>query len=639
MKISNYVLPLTLGLILTACTNDSTTTALKTTTSTQVEDSTNPVSKFFGSVASSVASDVASDAVGWAVSALGISGTSTEDADLDAIEDLLEDIDSELATLVTEVEALECLTDQDQSTLTESIKNIQGLYDTYSNWVKNAPTIPCYETSDTEGNICYGQSDIKTWLTEVVNPDDGVDAALDAINDTMIQAGDVGVIYTCVKVITDTYTSGSGPTDNPFDDRPYYDDVQELTNYYYGIQAMGAALLVEAYHIQACLELGTSNCLFTGQTASDPLPASLGYSPDSPGDICQDATSQAAADCTDAQTALLKVYNNVLPQLTQAGAPYSTHYLGLLWGKSLVFTKDLGDLTNSATVNGATQSTCSTPLTSKSPCGFTVGEYNLTFDSALTYGGYPYTYDDENGAPQTDTNIWQPATGKQLNDLLATYQAKTTGDTTASLGTWMNSVGFANTDNITATTATTGTAWGTKTICFMDTAISRSSSKQPWCDGVAEGTSALTKVTSSGSCTGACYYSNLEQASYTDSPVDSGFYTMKMTERNDYGYSYSWSTKPGWLEEEQGSTANQQFHWPVMDITSLTCSESTTNPGGQYTLCGTDLTDWLAIQLPKPDVSSSVLAAAKSKSKNEMKSAKLKQQKKIKKAQLSQTNN
>ena len=97
------------------------------------------VSDFWSSVASGAGSQVGGVVAGYALSALGLSGASQEDADLKEIEQLLTAIDSELAQLVNEVQALECLTAQDQTTLTNSIKNIQGLYDTYSNWVANSP--------------------------------------------------------------------------------------------------------------------------------------------------------------------------------------------------------------------------------------------------------------------------------------------------------------------------------------------------------------------------------------------------------------------------------------------------------------------------------------------------------------------
>ena len=45
--------------------------------------------------------------------------------------------------------------------------------------------------------------------------------------------------------------------------------------------------------------------------------------------------------------------------MIDAGAPYSNDDVGLLWGTSYLFPKDLQDFTNKATVDGNTVSDCS----------------------------------------------------------------------------------------------------------------------------------------------------------------------------------------------------------------------------------------------------------------------------------------
>lgn len=575
--------------------------------------SSSAVSDFWSSVAKSAGSDVGGVVAGYALSALGLSGPSQEDADLKAIESLLTDIDNELAELINEVQALECLTAQDQSTLTSSIKNIQGLYDTYAEWVQDSPTVPCWEQSDTSGDVCFGQTGIKTWLNEVIDPANGVDAALDAIADVMIQAGNTGVIYECVVTITNNYKSSKtdGPAQHVFDD-VYYTQVQELTNYYYGVQAQGAALLSEANHLQACLSLGLSDCQFTGQTSTNArTPGSASATPSDPGAICDDAApgSQAAADCMNAQTAVAKVYDNVKAQLIQAGAPYTTDLVGKVWNDDAVFAKSLEDFTNNATANGKKiQATpCATPLTSAAPCGFTVGAYNLEMpnDQKIDYGGYSF---------------WSRTGGGDLKDLLDTYNNETSGSTSGTLGQWMNSVGFKTAQNKIVLTPSTGKNWGTTTVCFMDTSVARSAAKQPWCDGSAQSTSNLAKQGNHGGCGGACYFADYSQASFTGSSVDSGFYTMSVTYWDDYGITYDWSTKPGWLTEEQGNAKFHQFHWPAFAISALgsdwctvrekgTTPQSNVNPGGILSTCGSDLQTWLDQVLPNPDVSFRVQTA------------------------------
>jgi hypothetical protein len=556
------------------------------------------VSKFWSSVADGAGSQVGGVVAGYALSALGLSGPSHEDADLDEIVSLLEDIDAELAQLVNEVQSLECLTAQDQTVLNQSIKNIQGLYDTYSNWVNDAPTVPCWEQSDMQGNVCFGQTGIKTWLDEVTDPANGVDAALDAIADVMIQAGNTGVIYQCVTTISNNYNDNKadGPAQHVFDDY-YYSQVQQLTNYYYGIQAQGAALLSEAYHLQACLSLGSSQCQFTGQSStSASSPGLTDATPSDPGAICKNASpgSQAAADCMNAQGIVAKTYDTIETQLVQAGAPYTNDVVGKAWIGDTVFAKSLEDFTNNATANGTKiQSTpCATPLTSADPCGFTVGAYNLAPPNSqkIGYGGY---------------NLWGYASAADLAELLTTYNNKTAGTTSSSLGDWMNSVGFTTAQDKIILTPSTGKNWGTTTVCFMDTSVARSASKQPWCDsGGPAGTDALVKQGKSGGCGGACYFADYSQADFTGSSIDAGFYPLSMTWYDDYGNTYDWGTKPGWLTDEQGNAKFHHFHWPGFDISGLgsdwctvrekgTAPQNNKNPGGVLSMCGPDLQAWL----------------------------------------------
>ncbi|RLA41333.1 MAG: hypothetical protein DRR42_24790, partial [Gammaproteobacteria bacterium] len=464
------------------------------------------ISSFWTSVAKSAGGDVGGVVAGYALSALGISGASQEDADLTAIINLLTEIDAELTVLVNEVQQLQCLTSQDQTTLTDSIKHIQGLYDTYSGWVNGAPTVPCWEESDVSGNICFGQTGIKTWLNEVIDPENGVDADLDAINDVMIQAGNTGVISTCVKTITTNYNSSDDPKKFVFDwtgdtDNPgYYDQVQSLTNYYYGVQAQGAALLSEASHLQACLSLGSSDCQFTGQgTDNSDESVYLNATPNNPGDICANAEagSVAAEDCTDAQNSVVKIYGYIKAQLLEAGAPYTTALVGKVMAQAslskadLIYPKSLEDFTNNATASGKKiqKSPCAVPLTSADPCGFTVGGYNHTAPSGTTYGEVT----DASGKVAFEGyDVWAFGNvsheGDNLTTLLANYNGKTAGDTGGALGNWMASVGFINNSDsskgplgnpglkIVLTGEVHNAAGNNEAVCFMDTNISRSGS-------------------------------------------------------------------------------------------------------------------------------------------------------------------
>ena len=577
---------------------------LGATTEAVGDDSSSAVSDFWSSVVKGAGSETGETVMGLALSALGLSTDSTDSADLSEIEDLLESIDSELATLVTEVEELECITSEDQATLTANIETIQGFYDTYSNWVNNSPTVPCWEESDDSSSECFGQTGVKTWLDEVTDPATGVKTALDGIADMMIASGNTGVLYVCIEYLTDTYNSGDGPTTYPFDDRPYYEDVDDLVDYYYGVQAQGAAMLSEAYHLQACLTLGSDLCAFTGESsadASDDAVTDFSYDPNDPSQICAQAASgsQTYSDCQEATSMLGTTYGFLKEQLLQAGAPYSNHLLGIVWGDDLVFVKDMVDFTNNATYSGKDSSSCDS-LDSSDPCGWTVGEYDFTFPEDVSYQGYPY---DE------ETNLWQVADASDFVSLLTTYNAKTSGTTSGDLGTWMTSVGFATDigDMIVYTGDKGGdnNNLGKDTVCFLHTAVDRSDSKQPWCDSNsdAESTDKL-QDSSSSSCGEGCNKYKISTADYLSTSSYNNFYRVKVTITVADDTEYDWSHKPGYMESKQASKFDQ-FHWGRFNVEDLKCGVRTagyTNPGNVYTLCGTDMQNWLDDQLaPLPD--------------------------------------
>jgi hypothetical protein len=245
-------------------------------------------------------------------------------------------------------------------------------------------------------------------------------------------------------------------------------------------------------------------------------------------------------------------------------------------------------------------------LTSDDPCGFTAGPYDHSFpnNNEISYGGYDF---------------WAQQGAATLLDLLTTYNNETAGDTSGTLGDWMNSVGFGNAQDKIVLTPNTGNNWGTTTVCFLDTSINRSSAKQPWCDagGGVESTDNLTKIVNTGTCGNGCSFQDLSQADFTGSSVASDFYTMNLTvtDKTD-GTTYDWHTRPGWLTEEQGNAEFHHFHWPAFEVNSRqmgsdwctvrnpgTLPEDNVNPGGIPTMCGRDLQTWLDAVLEDPEVS------------------------------------
>jgi hypothetical protein len=239
-------------------------------------------------------------------------------------------------------------------------------------------------------------------------------------------------------------------------------------------------------------------------------------------------------------------------------------------------------------------------LTAASPCGFTVGSYDLQLPSGISYGGI-------NGH-------WKSVTADILLLLLAPYNDKAFGATSGTLGDFMTSIGFSEslqTGGLIVTTANTGKNGdtGSEAICFMDTASPRDKAKQPWCDGIkhqVQGTDNLLDFKSSPTCASA-----KEHTWTTDLASQPAFYTA------DWDACSGWSKKPGWLESEQNDPGNKQsifwqYHWPVTDVSEIGCQNGKpyVNPGGLLSRCAGDLEEYVDALLPPPDGDTTALVAS-----------------------------
>ena len=357
----------------------------------------------------------------------------------------------------------------------------------------------------------------QTWLDDILDPESGVQANLIAMQPALAQPAGTGVISECVSFIVHKYQKGDGPKKAVFDwtgdkNAPgVYDLVQQLTDYYYLYQTWAAVLLVEAYHVQACVDSSgptpgdDRNCTF-GNTAK--VTPQTDVTSNTPFNLCvKPANNQIAAQCLNAQLSLTNTNNNgaydgLRQQLIAAGAPYSNALLGKVMAQGasdkvdLVYPKSLEDITNSVTHQGQKIMTtpCAVPLTSAAPCGFTVGAWNPSrphwaygavtdASGKVLFGGYPiWHYGNTNSEGGTTSPT-----------LLANYNAKTAGNTGGPLGDWMKSVGFI--DNLDPTKGPVGTPYNkivltgedhnfiiqVKAVCMIDTNIKRSNSGQPWC--------------------------------------------------------------------------------------------------------------------------------------------------------------
>jgi hypothetical protein len=602
----------------------------------QTAQGSSAITNLWQSAASAVGKQAGSAAAGWAMSAIGIS-TSTGQAlaDLAQIIDLLEQIEAELNAIEIDFEDLKCETAQDSQALTNALTAIGGLYDRYTDYVTNfdeAQSIPSWE----------GSLGVQTWLDEIFDPASGVQAQLIAMQHALIQPGGTGVISECVEFIVTQYQQGDGHKRAVFDwtgndQAPgVYDVVQQLTDYYYLYQTWAAILLVEAYHVQACLDLQGStfgddrNCTFGGTSQVTPQDD---VTSDTAPNLCADpANSQIAGLCLSAQKALTNANNNgaydgLRAQLIAAGAPYSNALLGKVMApgglshSDLIYPKSLEDFTSSATLNGEKIQfvPCDGMLTSANTCGFTVGPWNQPLFNGTTYG----VITDESGKVLFGGySHWKYGNNKfegdNLSTMLENYFNRTAGNTGGTLGDWMKSIGFI--DNQDPTKGPVGSPYNKivltgedhnfgshgEAVCMIDTNIKRSDSAQPWCDdnqGISHG--ALLTVTESGS--------GQVEASFTKQSASPEFYIAEF-------FNLEWKVAPGWLVGVQKNGEYWHFHWPSMAIQDMspswctvrskgTAPKDNRNAGGVPTMCGTDLEVWLDLVLPKPAVTTATASA------------------------------
>jgi hypothetical protein len=361
----------------------------------------NALNQLWKGVVSGIGQEFGEVVAGWALSAIGIAGSADQEiADLTEIINLLEQVDAELSQIAIDLENLACAEATNATELNAAIKIIGGLYDRYTMFVQDyhdARTIPEW-------------ADMQQWLEDIMDPENGVQANLIAMQTALAQPAGTSVIDECVKFIVDEYQNGDGPKKAVFDwtgdkNAPgVYDLVQQLTDYYYLYQTWAAVLLVEGYHVQACVDSSGAtptpgddrNCTF-GQAGQ--VTPQTGVTSNTPFNLCvKPANNQIAAQCLNAQLSLTNTNNNgaydgLRQQLIAAGAPYSNALLGKVMAQvpqskaDVVYPRSLEDITNNMTTGGQKGWQCgAAPLTSAAPCGSTVTAWSNPFVFLWTYG-------------------------------------------------------------------------------------------------------------------------------------------------------------------------------------------------------------------------------------------------------------
>ncbi len=531
-------------------------------------------------------------------------------AELQQINADLQNINNTLNEILNAISAQTCTETQIASSLQDAVNDVTSRYNTYQKYVDNASQ---------SSPVPPSQSEVTAWQTGVLT---NVGDDMTAINEGVYATVSANVITQCAISTAEPYLGAAKTAATFFDDRPSYSQLVDIVNYYYGVMVQGATILAEAYHLQACQYAAEDDpdlhCDFT--TASTSTSAS-----NAP-EICDNPTdTNVQRACLEAQEAVTDpdtatgMYERVEAWLTAAGAPYATGEavtdstrtsvtgeLGLLssiqsspssWDGSYAYLmpKDLLDFTNESTLNGEHVENCSSPLTSTNPCA--AASYDVNYNPERLYAGY------EN---------WNTISAQILLLLFEPYNDKSSGNFDASslVSDYLYSIGFSEaTKNgaLIVVTAQTGTNkdTGFEAICFMDTAAPRDKAKQPWCDGIqgeVQGTDNLIDTSDT------TWY----QAKYLDS-IGSypEWYALKICVE-DCGSGNNVKVAPGWFVDVQDDYHYYQYHWPVVDVSQMSCQNGKPylNPGGLLSRCGDDLQAYVDTLLPPPDSDTTALQAS-----------------------------
>ncbi len=499
---------------------------------------------------------------GYALSALGL-GDGNPDysaqmlSELQQISSQLTQIDATITQLDNDVKLENCNLDE-ATAVSGAVSHIRSVTRDYNTLLMDG------------GNA----TDIQNWLDEVFNPandqSNSISQNLVTINTGLMPAGspDTGVLASCINAM-------AKPTAGQLDDTSYYQTVQNLTNYFYAVQAEGMAVVAEAYDYKA----------YQAWVAANP---NVSLDPTQASSICANASGEVLSDCKKANTEAQDVYMDLQDEFTLAGAPYSTSQYKILNGSNYLFVLSLEDFTSAAGVS------CSSPLTTTNHCGPTAGNHNT---SSFTVNGQPVKY-----GPYYSSQ-WQPMNTSGMQALFGNW----TGGT---LSSYLSGLGFQNTANkiiltdqvteITVRDNNENFEVGQGT-CFADTRIDRSEGLQPFCSNI--GSTLLAKTGVEGPC---AYVYN---SSWTPSgSSDGNFYPAKYGIGYNYIYGNSSGCGRGFYGAQPGYMSNAtQLLWPQIDVSSLPCTTNAdtstrqhTNPAGVPTMCGTDFDAWFQTIVAKP---------------------------------------
>jgi len=193
------------------------------------------------------------------------------------------------------------------------------------------------------------------------------------------------------------------------------------------------------------------------------------------------------------------------------------------------------------------------------------------------------------GVEYQDYNLWRPATADELTTLISARGSLTPA-------AFLMANGFQNATGKLVITGDTFSYnmqanYSGDAVCFLDMDLN--------VNVVCSNDSLESFYTTIEGCDQwNPFYVNSDIATTSKRNEFYNFYLTSDSTCDRYWYDES----PGWEDEFAGEANAQQFRWPALSISDLTCTSSrpTTNPGGVPTRCGDDFDAWFDSQVARP---------------------------------------
>ena len=562
----------------------------------------------FEDVGKSLLSDAATDGTGWVLGAIGLSGSSGQEAEeLGKINEQLVEINeklnimiSELVQLEADVMALGCISQTDE--ISKNISHVDYLYSQYY-------TVFLQMAMD---SVATPDAQLRNFVDLVVNGSSEEPSIGDILSNfkTTLWAGQSPIIEKCLDPSLIPL-----PTDGVWADTGYYNTIKNLTDYYYSYYVKALVLYTEANNYMAwdtANSLGLIDSTFQSSNVNT---------------ICALDNGEIVFYCTQNIDEVNSTYTSLIEFLTYGGAPYtdsvqitlmSTEPMNeFIWPRSIeLYNKGVGaNCPDPYIWNGSDATKKCGPLMSHYAAGLGSNHFNNTT------GWYASTLDD-------------------LQHLVNVDSAKSF----SSIGAYLESHGFENMvgtqkiiqvrDPVSVQLQYTIAEIEVIPFMFVDWPIIKNpdGKHRAVFSGNWDFTFLCRGKYATGSIGGTPYgqvydfkfYSQDDHMPYplgSSSFVPKSWLWCRAVSNDSPGYYFHFTNKdfeltdiqlPGWLKYRQDNAASGEYSYttaypfklPVTRPSHITCtnSRSSTNKGGMPTKCGADLDAWLAALVPKPPV-------------------------------------